>query len=207
MSARERRDLEDDDGGSDVPSSSISRTRDDGLDDDPATSGGGGRGNRPGSSTPGSRDRDDDDDNSRARDAARNDSQASQRVGGSGDPTDSDTRTDAFEADQDASRRVGGSGDPSDEPEPDTVDVGGAADSGQGPRVGISDRSPFRDVRATAQLDTQTVTDLSLDDVQIDGDRATLTPDAVAAEREALEAAQQEQRQQQQTERFGDLDF
>ena len=39
MSARDRGGygVDDDDGGSDVPDSSISRTRDDGLDDDPST--------------------------------------------------------------------------------------------------------------------------------------------------------------------------
>jgi len=195
MSARERRDLEDDDGGG---RSSISRTRDDGLDDDPSTgassgiggsipgapsggSGGGGRDDDDDRSR--SRDRDDDDD--RRRSDFRNDSRASRRVGGSGDPTASDTRTETFRADAGASQRVGGSGDPFAEPEPDTVDVGGAADSGAGPRVGISDQSPFTDVRATAQLDAQTETDLAVSDVQINDGTATLTPDAEFDERVA----------------------
>lgn len=171
MSARERRAAE-----RDRSRSSISRTRDDGLDD----SGGGGGGDDDGGSSRdrddddpstgassglggsipgapsdsggggGGRDRDDDDDDrSRSRDrdddddraaggfgrelggdpagadqaeqdvmdeTARADQEASRRVGGSGDPTESDTRVDPFVEDTQASQRVGGSGDPFDEP-------------------------------------------------------------------------------------------
>src|SRR6056297_3494028 len=152
---------------------------------------------------------DDDDDDRRDRggsDDFRRDQQASRRVGGSGDPTESDTRTETFRADTEASRRVGGSGDPTDEPEPDTVDVGGAADSGQGPRVGISDQSPFVDVAAAAELDAQTQTDVGVGDIEIDGNTARLTRGA--AVNEAL-SRQRDSRQGNAStdERFGDLDF
>jgi len=132
----------------------------------------------------GGRDRDDDDDrrDRGGSDDFRRDQQASRRVGGSGDPTASDTRIETFRADTQASRRVGGSGDPSDEPVSETVDIGAAADSGQGPRVGISDQSPFTDVAAAAELDARTESDVSVSDVRIDDGIARLSPGAAVNE-------------------------
>ena len=200
MSARERRAAE-----RDRSRSSISRTRDDGLDsggggrDDDDDDGGssrdrdddddraaGGFGRELGGDPAGDSDRDtrddtrdrDDDDGGRSRDrdddddraaggfgrelggdpagadqaeqdvmdeTARADQEASQRVGGSGDPTESDTRVDPFLEDTQASQRVGGSGDPFDEPV-DPVDtdasradqqasrqLGGSGDPTEGP--------------------------------------------------------------------------
>src|SRR6056297_1990812 len=228
MSARERRAAErddpdqdfgsvpDDDGG--VPSSSISRERDDGLDDSGGSSRADDAGRNDsrssqrvggtGSSTGSSRDRDDDDDRVSGGTAG----------GGRGPRFDDDPSpepepeptpefvTERFTADAQASRRVGGSGDPFDEPEAATVDVGGAADSGQGPRVGISDQSPFVDVAAAAELDAQTQTDVGVGDIEIDGNTARLTRGA--AVNEAL-SRQRDSRQGDAStdERFGDLDF
>jgi len=133
----------------------------------------------------GGRDRDDDDNDRRDRggsDDFRRDQQASRRVGGSGDPTASDTRIERATADINASLRVGGSGDPFDEPVSNTVDIGAAADSGQGPRVGISDQSTFTDVEAAAELDAQTVSDVGVSDVRIDNSTARLSPGAAVNE-------------------------
>jgi len=133
----------------------------------------------------GGRDRDDDDDDRRDRggsDDFRRDQQSSRRVGGSGDPTVSDTRIERATADINASLRVGGSGDPFDEPVSETVDIGAAADSGQGPRVGISDQSPFTDVAAAAELDAQTVSDVGVSDIRIDNSTARLSPGAAVNE-------------------------
>ena len=156
-------------GTDDDSRSSISRERDDGLDG--------------GSS---SRDRNDDDD-------FRRDQQASQRVGGSGDPddepADSDTSLtggDDRRRDQQASQRVGGSGDPTDPTEASQAD-GGSGRGGSAVVGGRSD-SPVLEDRAVSALNERTETTLRTGDVTVDDGTASLTSAARLRERRAQAA-------------------
>ena len=108
------------------------------------------------------------------------DAQASQRVGGSGDPDDQPDQGGDFEDDQEASQKVGGSGDPNDglggtapssdddddDPSPSSGGGGGVADvisnigdtiGGVGADVADTTASGFTDV-VDAASDTATTT-------------------------------------------------
>jgi len=219
MSARERGGYGDDDDDDDDSRSSISRERDDGLgggssgrdddDDDRGRPDYGVGGGLPGGNLGGGSDDDDsdsssgssgaDDDRSSSRDDDddddfRRDQQASQRVGGSGDPDDEPADPDTSltggndrRRDQDASQRVGGSGDPTDPTEASQAD-GGSGRGGSAVVGGRSD-SPVVEDQATAALNRRTETTLRTNDVDVDLEEgvASLTPAARLRERRRRE--------------------